>query len=207
MPRYLVFAVLMMALTSVKGTALAEDAQYSNSEVGLSLEKPGDWHFMSLAETLDNRNRVRFADEQLTELVRRRAREPLVSISKYEDPSAQPDVTPTVQITLSPLGALAGAPPERSLGIVLAQIGRGLADFEIVKSVHATSLSGLPAAHAVWHCRIENELGGSYEVRSRMWMVPRGQFAFLIGMSGPREGPDVSEEEFQAVLDSIRIEP
>ena len=29
---------------------------------------------------------------------------------------------------------------------------------------------------------------------------------FLIGMSGPQEGPDVSEAEFEAVLESIRIE-
>jgi hypothetical protein len=29
---------------------------------------------------------------------------------------------------------------------------------------------------------------------------------FLIGMSGPQEGPDVSESEFAAVLASIRIQ-
>ena len=40
---------------------------------------------------------------------------------------------------------------------------------------------------------------------SRMWIVPRGSFMFLIGMSGPQGGPDVSESEFKAVLDSVEI--
>jgi hypothetical protein len=32
-----------------------------------------------------------------------------------------------------------------------------------------------------------------------------GSFMFLIGMSGPQGGPDVSESEFTAVLDSVEI--
>jgi hypothetical protein len=48
--------------------------------------------------------------------------------------------------------------------------------------------------------------GTEYASRSRIWLVPRGQFMFLIAMTGPQDGPDVSEEEFSTVLASIDIE-
>jgi hypothetical protein len=49
-------------------------------------------------------------------------------------------------------------------------------------------------------------LAGQFKVRTRIWVVPRGPFMFLIGMSGPADGPDVSEEEFTTALASIQIE-
>ena len=48
--------------------------------------------------------------------------------------------------------------------------------------------------------------GSNFTVLSRLWLVPRGTFMILIGMSGPQDGPDVSEAEFAEVLASIRIE-
>jgi hypothetical protein len=44
-----------------------------------------------------------------------------------------------------------------------------------------------------------------YEVRSRTWVVPRGPYFFMIAMSGPLAGEDVSEAEFEQVLASIEI--
>jgi hypothetical protein len=52
---------------------------------------------------------------------------------------------------------------------------------------------------------MKNGEGQEFKVLSRMWLVPRGAFAFLIGMSGPQEGPDMSESEFAAALASIDI--
>jgi hypothetical protein len=37
-------------------------------------------------------------------------------------------------------------------------------------------------------------------------MVPRGNNMFIVSMSGPQEGSDVSEESFSEILESIKIE-
>jgi hypothetical protein len=49
--------------------------------------------------------------------------------------------------------------------------------------------------------------GAEYPTLSRLWIVPRGGFMFFIGMGGPQDGPDVSEEEFTSFVKSIEIQP
>ena len=66
-------------------------------------------------------------------------------------------------------------------------------------------LGGLPAAHARATYTLTTD-AGQFKVRTRIWVVTRGPFMFLIGMSGPADGPDVSEMEFTTALASIQIE-
>jgi hypothetical protein len=180
--------------------------RYSNSTIGLAVEKPRGWYFLTSQAVTESRERVRTRDEALGELVRQRARLPLVAMTKYENPEARSDVSPTAQIVLSPLGARKDLSPEDILRLVVAQMQRGFSDFRIVDPIQAATVSGLRAAHMVATYSIGNQAGRSFAVRSRTWLVPRGGFAFIIGMSGPAQGPDVSEAEFSAILETMRIE-
>ena len=65
--------------------------------------------------------------------------------------------------------------------------------------------SGLAAAHVRATYTMKNRDGAEFKVPTRFWVVPRGAFLFLIGMSGPQLGPDVSEADFAAALASISI--
>jgi hypothetical protein len=67
-------------------------------------------------------------------------------------------------------------------------------------------VDGLEAAYMKADHLVMDTEGTEYASRSRIWLVPRGQFMFLIAMTGPQGGPDVSEEEFSTVLASIDIE-
>ena len=188
--------------------AVAGDAyRYSNLAVGFAVEKPQTWYFLTAQSIVENRERMRLRDDELAEQVRQRARLPLVAISKYEDPEARPDVTPTVQIVLSLLGTQQNLSAAKLLEVVVAQLRSGLSDFRVVAPIRATAVSGLGAAHMVATYTIGNQAGGSFEVRTRVWIIPRGEVAFIIGMAGQAEGSDVAEEEFSAILQSIRIEP
>lgn len=196
---------VLLAVAPMSGSA-DEGDRYSNQQLGLAVEKPRAWHFVSVQSMVANRQRVRFKDEELGEIIRQRARQPLVVIAKYEDPVLPPDVIPTAQILLSPLGALRGEPPEKALEAAMQHVHLAFPDFRLVKPVHATTVAGLPAAHVVADYRLVSEEGASSPVRARTWLVPRGAFAFVISMSGPQHGADVSEEEFAGILKSIVIE-
>jgi len=54
---------------------------------------------------------------------------------------------------------------------------------------------------------LRTQQGNAHRIVVRMWLVPRGSTMFLIGGSGPIDGPDVSEGEFESALASIQIEP
>jgi hypothetical protein len=51
----------------------------------------------------------------------------------------------------------------------------------------------------------ERENGATYHVRSRLWLVPRKDRLFIIGMSAPAEGDDTCEPEFIEIGKSIEI--
>ncbi|HUF63246.1 MAG TPA: type II toxin-antitoxin system RelE/ParE family toxin [Verrucomicrobiales bacterium] len=70
----------------------------------------------------------------------------------------------------------------------------------------ATKVGDVAAAYMKAKYTVANPEGREFKTLSRMWIIPRGSFMFLISMSGTQEGPDVSETEFKAILDSIRIE-
>jgi hypothetical protein len=81
-----------------------------------------------------------------------------------------------------------------------------MADFSFVEQIRETKIGELTAAYMKAKYTVANPEGREFKSLSRAWIVPRGSFMFLISASGPQEGPDVSETEFKAILDSIQIE-
>jgi len=199
-----VLAVLMMAATSSLVQAQVPSPQrFENATAGIGLTRPAGWHTASLQTVQENRERVQLSDAELQAALRKLATAPLVVFTKYPEP--HPTMNPSVQVTLRSSGALAGAAPTEILKIAVGSMQKAFADFAFVNEIHGVQVSGLPAAHM--RARYTMNVGGSgFGVLARLWLVPRGQFMFLIGMSGPPDGPDLSEAEFAEVLGSISIQ-
>lgn len=79
--------------------------------------------------------------------------------------------------------------------------------FAVVHAAQESLLSGHRAVHTVVEFTVRNDAGESFPTRSRMWLVPRGAFLFMIGCAGPQAGPDVCEDEFKLILASVTIAP
>ena len=175
-----------------------------NETAGIAVVRPAGWHTTSLDTVQANRNRVRLADAELQRLIQTRATAPLFVFSKHAEP--YPGLNPSIQITLRPSGSLAGRPPTELLRMALGTMRRALPDFQEVTPIGSARVSGLPAAHVRGKYTLHSKSGESYPVVTRIWLVSRGAFMFLIGMSAPPDGPDASEEEFRQALASIEIQ-
>jgi len=78
--------------------------------------------------------------------------------------------------------------------------------FQVDGEIEDVVVSGLPSAKVKSHYTIGVQgQGTKYDVRTRTWAVPRGPYFFMIAMSGPPDGEDASEAEFEQVLASIEI--
>jgi hypothetical protein len=77
----------------------------------------------------------------------------------------------------------------------------------VVSPVQPATVGGLPGAAVIVTYTLASTGGNRFPVRSRLWLVPRGNLMFLIGMSGATDGEDVAEAEFRTALESIRIDP
>jgi hypothetical protein len=197
--------VSFLVLCTFGRVAIAsEKNEYKNPTAGFQITKPDSWTFMTIETIVTNRENIRIRDEELRAAIRERGTAPLVVMAKHEEP--YDDLNPTIQVVLRPVGPLQGQPATEIMATAVRPMENAFHEFKFLREIHETEISGLKASHMRATYTISNKEGRNFRVVSRMWMVPRGAFVFLIGMSGPESGPDVSEAEFDHVLKSIKIE-
>jgi hypothetical protein len=199
-----VIAGLVFALSAEPAVAQNAAAQrFENATAGISLARPAGWQTASLQTVQENRERVQLSDPELQAALQKAATAPLFVFIKHPEP--HPDLNPSIQVTLRPLGTLAGQPPTELMKMAVAALQKALPDFAFVTAITDAQVSGLAGAHMRAKYTTRNREGASFKVLTRLWLVPRGSYMFMIGMSGPQEGPDVAEAEFAAALASITI--
>jgi hypothetical protein len=196
--------VVLMNRVDAAETASTDTNRFHSPTAGFTIVKPAGWQFASVEQVATNRAVVRLKDKELEQLVRERATAPLVVITKHPEP--HDDLNPSTQVVLRPLGQMADQKPVELLRMVSGNLERGMKDFTFVEPVKEAKVGGLPAATMKAKYTVGNPEGREFKTLARMWLVPRGTFLFMISMSGPQEGPDVSEKDFSAILDSIKIE-
>ena len=196
---------LLLTFSGSPGLAQNTTAQrFENATAGIALIRPAGWQTASLQTVQENRERVQLSDAELQAAMQKAATAPLFVFLKHPEPN--PDLNPSIQITLRPLGTLAGQPPTDIMKLAVSALQKALPDFTFVTEITDAQISGLAGAHMRAKYTVMNRDGASFKVLTRMWLVPRGSYMFMIGMSGPQEGPDVSEAEFSAALASITIQ-
>ena len=201
-------AAVLVGLWSQAGIGLSEDARperFENTTAGVSIERPAGWHSLTSQQIVENRERVRMADEELQKAIQERASLPLFAFSKHEEPYES--LNPSIQVGMRPLAPFEGKPAAEILAAIVGAIRSMAPDFTIVKDVHEVEISGLKGAGLEAKYTLGNAGGAKFPVWSRMLVVPRGKLLFIIGMSGTQEGPDVCAKDFAAALASIRIQP
>lgn len=199
-------AVIVVVLLVSARLANAQDGPqpFENATAGIAVHRPAGWHTASLQAVQANRERVKLSDAELQAAMQKAATAPLFVFTKHPEPHH--DINPSIQITVRSLGQLANATPAEIMRAATGALQKALADFKFITPITDVQVSGLAAAHMRAKYTMKNAEGSEFKVLTRMWVVPRGGFLFLIGMSGPQEGPDVSESEFAAALASLTIQ-
>lgn len=199
--RLLLIIVLLLAPEWMHAQSTGPE-RFSNATAGFSLVRPAGWQTASLQQVQANREGIRLTDPELQAAIQS-ATAPLFVFTKYQEPF--PGLNPSVQVMLRPTGAMATSSPVQIMTVAVTALQGAYADFAFVTPIEETSVSGLAAARMKAKYTLKTT-GGEFKVLTRLWVVPRGSFVFLISMGGTQDGPDVSESEFSEVLASIQIQ-
>jgi hypothetical protein len=178
--------------------------EFVNSALGFRMRKPDGWTYLSAATVEEQMGQQRLQDRELEQIIRRYATAPLVVMTKYPEP--YDDLNATVAVKVESVGTQIDVSPVTLLEMTIGVMERAYRDFTVTEGVIGTTVDGLEAAYMKADHFVMDAKGREYASRSRIWLVPRGQFMFLIAMTGPQDGPDVSEDEFSTVLASVDIE-
>ena len=198
-------AAVILAVLSQPATAqTAKPQRFDHATAGFSIARPAGWQTGALQQVQESRKAIRLADPELQAAVQTLAAAPLFVFWKYPEPN--PELNPTIEVQLRPIGPLAGSAPKVLMRVAIGPIRKAVPDFTYVTDISDVRVSGHPAAYMKAKFTVTTNEGRDFKTLVRMWLVPRGAFMFLISMSGPQEGKDVSESEFEAALASITIE-
>jgi hypothetical protein len=197
--------LLQVGLGTVAADSPAENTnRFYSPTHGFTVLKPTTWQFASTEWVAASRSTVQLKDKEVEEHLRRRAKPPLVVIAKHAE--SYRDLNPSVQVAVIPIGKLGDKSAVELMRLFLPNAERAVADFGFVEQIQKTVIDGMPAAYAKGKYMATNSEGREFKTLLRVWIVPHGSSMFVISASGPQEGPDLSETEFNAILNSIKIE-
>lgn len=176
---------------------------YSNETLGFAVTKPADWHYVTAEQARENLKRTEFATPEFKELVAKYSRTPFFAISKYKEP--YDDLNPSFKVNVTNLGVLKEESPERMVELVTANFPRMFKNYAVDEGPVATDVAGHPAGYM--RVRYTLEIAErDWPVASEIWVVPRGELLFLIGVGLRQDEKNGSRQEIRSIVETIRID-
>jgi hypothetical protein len=200
------YAIIWLGL--FYATAYAAESNHNafeNKEVGVYIEKPSGWHFISKQSAIDNRSNVRLKDEDFQRKYVDSATAPLVAINKYEDPASREGISPTVQVLITPSPSQ-NMTSEQALDMSIQVFKNNALSFNYNENISPLIISGLNGAKTVFTYSLDTNLGYKINVKTRTYVAKRGNYFIVLSMAGPTYGRDLSENEFQEIFKSLKID-
>lgn len=129
---------------------------------------------------------------------------PLVAMTKFPEPFE--DVNPSFKVNLKPYGGLKGKSPQEIISLVVPQFQKVFKDFVLVQPPTEVVVSNIKSAYARMNYTMEIPDGRTFPITSELWIVPRGDYFFLIGAGTRQDEKTGSREEIQSILKTVKIE-
>ncbi|HUE91090.1 hypothetical protein [Pseudomonas sp.] len=193
-------ALLVLISSSVFA---APPNEFESVTVGLKVTKPTDWQFLSADENLENLKKIELNDQEFQQLMQKYATAPLVAMMKYPEP--YDDLNPSFKVNIKPLGQLKGVDPKQILNLFLPQFQKMFKDFVLAQEPIDEKLSGLNAAYMRVNYSIAIPDGREFPTTSELWIIPRGDYFFMVGAGTRQDEKTGSRGEIKEILNSLVI--
>ena len=196
-------AVCVFLMFAASPAAGEDPNVFKSVTVGFELTKPSSWQFVTAEQNLESLKRTKLDDKEFHKLMLKYATAPLVAIMKYPEPFD--DLNPSFKVNIKPLGQMKGSDPKQILIALSSQFQKILKDYRLVMRPVETMIAGLPTGYLRAHYTLETPEGRSFPVTSELWIVPRGEYFFMIGAGTRRDEATGSRKEIREILKTVRI--
>ncbi len=197
--------LIVVSFSLNASTVIAADMSVIiNKTAGIQLTKPTDWVYISAEQNLANFKAIKQDDEEFHAMAQKYVTAPLVSMAKFPEPFD--DLNPSFKVNIKPYGVFKGKQPKEIMSILVAQFHKIFKDFVIVQPPTEVMVSQITSAYARMNYTIEIPDGRAFPTTSELWIVPHGDYYFMIGAGTREDGKTGSREEIQSILKTVRID-
>ena len=195
-----------MCLFLMMGIAFAGESEntFRSVSVGFEITKPESWQFLTAEQNLENLKRTKLSDEEFHRLMLKYATAPLVAMMKYPEPFN--DLNPSLKVNVKPFGQLKGIDPKQILTMVSGQFGNIFKDYQVVEGPKDTEVSGIKSGYLRFNYSLQIPDGRTFPTTSELWIVPRGDYFFMIGAGTRQDEKTGTRKEIQEILKTVKID-
>ncbi len=195
-----------MCLLLMMGIAFAGESEntFRSVSVGFEITKPESWQFLTAEQNMENLKRTKLSDEEFHQLMLKYATAPLVAMMKYPEPFD--DLNPSLKINVKPFGQLKGIDPKQILSMVSGQFANIFKDYKLVEGPSDTEVSGIKSGYLRFNYSLQIPDGRSLPTTSELWIVPRGDYFFMIGAGTRQDEKTGTRKEIREILKTIKID-
>lgn len=191
------FAILALSLAA----SPAQSEVIKNAAYRFTLNKPDGWQGLSAQQV--GQHSVAVGNESKA-TIQQGARAIVVAFAKYKEPIDE------VNSTFFMFGVKVGpaaqsVPPTRFVDVLMQKAAGAGASISIVSPTKATTVGGLPAAHARFN--LDSTVGQRlHKSESDMWVIPRGDSLLVIQIQAKRGDKASGIGQLRSAVQSIRFE-
>jgi hypothetical protein len=187
----------------VAGHVFADSNVFKNVTVGFEVTKPASWQFVTAEQNLENLKNTRLNDEEFHQLMLKYSTAPLVAMMKHPEPFD--DLNPSFKTQVKPFGQFKGTDPKQILTMVSGQMKAAFKDFVVTQEPIDVTVSGIKSAYMRINYSLQIPDGRSFPTTSEMWIVPKGNYFYMIGAGTRQDEKTGSRREIRQILDSVKI--
>ncbi len=177
---------------------------FNSPTAGFEVAKPADWHYLTADQNLENLKAVKLNDEGFQAAMEKYATAPLVAMTKFPEP--YDDVNPSFKVNIKRYGQLKGKQPVELLSLIIPQFQNAFKDFDLVQPPTDVEVSGIRSAYARINSTMQTSDGRSFPTTSEVWIIPRGDYFFILGAGTRQDEKTGSRKEIGAILATVKIE-
>ena len=195
-----------MCLFLMIGMAIAEDNEntFRSITAGFEVTKPASWQFLTAKQNLENLKRTKLSDEEFHKMMLKYATAPLVAMMKYPEPFD--DLNPSLKVNVKPFGQLKGIDPKQILSMVSVQFASIFKDYQLVEGPSDREVSGIKSGYLRFNYSLQIPDGRTFPTTSELWIVPRGDYFFMIGAGTRQDEKTGTRKEIQEILKTVKID-
>ncbi len=196
--------LLVWALALLAGPVHAQPSNtFTSPTARFSLTKPSDWQFLSADQNAANLKAVDMDDAEMKAALAKYATTPLVAITKHAEPYA--DLNPSFKVNIRPLGQFAGADPKAIISALLPSLQRMFSDAKVVEGPSDVAIGGLKGGYVRLDYTLRTNDGATFPTSSELWIVPRGDFFFMMGAGTRQDEATGRRSEIRSIVEGIKF--
>ncbi|MDH3689131.1 MAG: hypothetical protein OEU36_06570 [Gammaproteobacteria bacterium] len=200
----LLIKAAMISVFIVGVVFAGDENSFRSATVGFEVTRPGSWQFVTAEQNVENLKNTKLNDEEFRQLVIKYSTVPLVAMMKYPDPFD--DLNPSFKVNVKPFGQLKGVDPKQMLTMVSTHFWRLFQDFEVAQEPTDAVVSGIESGYMRINYSAQTVDGRTFPTTFELWIVPRGDYFFMIGAGTREDETTGSREEIQQILNTVRIQ-